>query len=219
MRNSLIAFLCGCAIATGATYWVVNGKLGTALGQISELQGEVSKKQNELLGYTNYTTYLTAGKQTLAEQLKLLSASVVRDEGATEVIEKQVLGMSSTGTVAVWYTVEYSFGFDLGADNYEVRPVSTGIEIRTKRPTLVTSPAVTNLRNKVLSGGVFTDEDAAVKRLYEEASRRAQVQGKAMAMEPAVMALCEKKLIAFLHDFLAKQPGVKVVPAISVVYR
>jgi hypothetical protein len=53
---------------------------------------------------------------------------------------------------------------------------------------------------------------------YETASVRAKAQGTAMASETPILALCEKKLIEFLHGFLAKQPGVKVVPHITVVY-
>lgn len=71
----------------------------------------------------------------------------------------------------------------------------------------------------MVSGGLFTDEKAAIIRLQEEAARRAQQQGQAMASEPAVMALCEKSLTAFLYAFLEKQPGVKSVPRITVVYR
>ena len=78
---------------------------------------------------------------------------------------------------------------------------------------------MSKLRHEVLSGGVLTDEDAAVRELYEEASERARKQGVAMARDDAVVALCEKSLVAFLRDFLAKQPGVKHVPAITVRYR
>lgn len=39
-----------------------------------------------------------------------------------------------------------------------------------------------------------------------------------MSQDPAVIALCEKQLVDFLYDFLAKQSGVKVVPQIRVVY-
>ena len=56
-------------------------------------------------------------------------------------------------------------------------------------------------------------------RLYEEAAQTARKQGEALAADAAVIALCEKRLIAFLHDFIAKQPGVRIVPQITVVYR
>jgi len=208
----------GCGIAAGLTYSVMNGRLSDAYARVSTLEREVSRQESELLGYTKYTTYLTVGKQSLAQQMKLLTATAVREEGVTQVIERSLLGLSSSGTVAIWYTAEYSFGFDLQPENYDVRPADSGIEIRVKKPALVATPAITNLRYQILSGGLFTDERGAVLRLYEEAAKKAQAQGEILAADAAVVALCEKRLIAFLHDFLAKQPGVKIVPQISAVY-
>lgn len=218
MRLYPMLFVLGCGIAAGLSYSVMNGRLSDAYAMVSTLKQEVSHKESELLGYTQYTRYLTIGKQSLAEQMKLLAATVVREESVTQIIERSLLGLPSTGTVAVWYSAEYSFGFDLQADSYDVRPTASGIEVRVKKPTLVTTPAITNLRYRILAGGLFTDERGAVLRLYEEAAKKAQEQGKALASDAAVVALCEKRLIAFLHDFLAKQPGVKIVPQISVIY-
>ncbi|MBL8259611.1 MAG: hypothetical protein JNM60_07385 [Candidatus Competibacteraceae bacterium] len=214
-----ILFVLGCGLATGLTYSVMNGRLSDAYAMVSTLEQEVSRKESELLGYTKYTSYLTVGKQSLAEQMKLLTATMVREEGVTQVIERSLLGLSSTGTVAIWYSAEYSFGFDLQSDSYDVRPIDSGIEVRVKKPALIATPAITQLRYQILSGGLFTDERGAVLRLYEEAAKKAKEQGEAMASDAAVVALCEKRLIAFLHDFLAKQPGVKIVPQISVVYQ
>lgn len=219
MRLYLILFVLGCGIATGLTYSLMNGRLSNAYAMVSTLEKEVSRKESELLGYTKYTSYLTIGKQSLAEQMKLLSATMVREESVTQVIEKSLLGLPSNGTVAIWYSVEYSFGFDLQPDSYDVQPTASGIEIRVKKPALVATPAVTNLRYKILAGGLFTDEQNAVLRLYEEASQTAKQQGEVLASDPAVVALCEKRLAAFLHDFLAKQPGVKIVPQITVTYQ
>ena len=55
-------------------------------------------------------------------------------------------------------------------------------------------------------------------RLDEEAAKNAKEQGEALASDATVVALCEKRLIAFLHDFLARQPGLKIVPQISMTY-
>ena len=219
MRVYPAMFVLGCGIATGLTYSVMDGRLSDAYAMVSTLEKEVSRKESELLGYTRYTSYLTVGKQSLAEQMKLLAATVAREENVTQIIERSLLGLPSTGTVAIWYWAEYSFGFDLQSDSYDVRPTDSGIEVRVKKPALVTTPAITNLRYRILSGGLFTDERGAVLRLYEEAAKKAKEQGEAMASDAAVVALCEKRLIAFLHDFLAKQPGVKIVPQISVVYQ
>lgn len=221
--SSLLKWLLGCglagAVAAGVTHWAMSERLNTAFAHVGELENEVSVTQNHLLGYTRYTRFLTLGKQTLGGQAKLITASVLREEGITQIAEKSALGFSSTGTVAIWHTTEYSFGFDLRPGNYDIRATPTGIEVSVPKPTLLTAPAVTQLRYKVLVGGLFTDEKAAALKLYEAAAQRAAEQGRTMASEPAIQALCEKKLTEFLRDFLAQQPGVKVVPSISVVYR
>jgi hypothetical protein len=45
------------------------------------------------------------------------------------------------------------------------------------------------------------------------------VSGRVLAADDAVVALCEKKLVAFLHDFFAKQPGVARIPNITISYK
>lgn len=207
-----------CALTAGVTWLLMGGRMQQAYDEVQTLQRQVQQTHAELLGYSRYSTYLTVGKQSLAEHLKLLTATVVREEGVTQVVERSVLGFSSTGTVAIWYTVEYPVGYDLQPGSYDIRSTPAGIEIRLHKPALVAQPAVRDLRYKILSGGLFTDEKAAVLKLYEQASAQAAATGKTIASDPAVMALCEKKLIEFLADFLRKQPGVTMVPQIRVVY-
>ena len=60
--------------------------------------------------------------------------------------------------------------------------------------------------------------ELAVLNLYEEASKLARADGLKLESDEEIVALGEKRLIAFLHDFLAKQPGVKHVPTITVLY-
>ena len=69
MRLYLILFVLGCGIATGLTYSLMNGRLSNAYAMVSTLEKEVSRKESELLGYTKYTSYLTIGTQSLAEQM------------------------------------------------------------------------------------------------------------------------------------------------------
>lgn len=218
MKNLHVVVL---VLATsGATYFGMSRMLASSRAEAQELKTVLTSTQENLLGHTNYTTYITVGKQALLGQLKLLTATVVREEGVTQVIERAVLpGLSSTGTVAIWYSVEYSFGFDLQPNNYDVRAAPDGIEVHVKKPSLIATPAVTKLRYKVLAGGFLTDEKEAALKLYEAAALQAKTQGATMATEPPVLALCEKKLVEFLYSFLAKQPGVKVVPQIRVVYQ
>ncbi len=202
-----------------ATYMVLRSLITKAQAEVQELKSVVTRTESELLGHTSYTTYLTAGKQSLVGQVKLLAATVTREEGVTQIVEKSFFrGLTSKGTVAIWHKTEYSFGFNLASDQFDLRAVPAGIEIRVKKPTLVATPAVSNLIHKVLVGGVFVDEKAALLKLIVEASKGAMTRGNAMSSDPAIVALCEKQLVDFVYSFLSKQPGVKVVPRISVVY-
>jgi hypothetical protein len=220
MRRRTLALIAaaGCAIAIATALWAF-ARLQAARQEVALLQKEVTSRTEQLLGFTRYTSYLTVGQQSLAEQMKLLTATVVREEGATQIVEKSVLGLPSTGVVAIWYTAEYAFGYDLRPGSYELRATPRGLEIHLDRPTLVATPAITQLRHRVLSGGLLTDDKGAIIALQQEAAQRAQTQGRAMAAEPAVLALCEKSLTTFLADFLSRQPGVESVPRITVVYR
>ena len=202
----------------GLSWWWMDRQLDQRTLQAQILAQEITRQQKELLGYSRYTSYLTVSKQTLEAQVKLLTATMVRAEGVTQVLERNILGIPSSGTVAIWYTAEYPFGFDLQPGQYDIRPTATDIEVRVKRPRLVATPAVRDLRYQILSGGLFTDEKTAVIDLYAQAARQAQAQGERLASDPAVMALCEKKLTEFLRDFLAKQPGVVAVPHIRIAY-
>jgi len=218
MKNRLI-LAAALAAALFAGWFGARYAGRAADAQAQQLQSLVTTTQKELLGRTSYTSYLTAGKQTLGGQAKLLTATVTREEGLTQIISRIILPhLNSTGTVAIWYAAEYAFGYDLRLGQFDLRATSSGIEVRVRKPALVATPAVSKLTYKVLEGGMLVDEKAAVLKLYEEASGRAQRQGAAMASDPAVVAPCEKKLLEFLYGFIEKQPGVKVVPRITIVY-
>jgi hypothetical protein len=223
----------GAVIAVGATYFVMKGgvsetlqkaadaarQLEAANVRIEELQQVISEKDASLLGYTEYTKYLIAGKQDLAAQAKLITATVRRNEGYVNYLKTVWMGLSSNGAVKVSYTAEYPFGYDLRSEKYEVLPSDNGIEIRIGRPILVATPAVTNMKHEVVSGGMFTNEAEAVIKLQQEAAGRVLAQGQEMARRDEIAALCERQLITTLRDFLMKQPGVKVVPQITVTYK
>jgi hypothetical protein len=219
-RSPGMTWLVGAAaIAAVVTYFVMQGQVRSANERADLLQETVTETERTLLGKTTYVRYLQEGKQQLSAQQKFLAATVHQPHAVTQVIDQSVLGFHSTGTVAIWYSVEYSFGYELGPDQYDVTSDRNGIRILVGKPRLVATPAVTNLRYKVLSGGLLTDEKAAVLKLYAEASKRAKARGERLATEPAIMALCEKQLTTFLREFLLKQPDVMTVPHIAVVYR
>src|SRR6476619_8276668 len=89
----------------------------------------------------------------------------------------------------------------------------------SRGPTVVATPAVRDLHHQVLASGWCTDERAAALKLYEDSSNVARAEGARMQSDAEIVALCERTLTAFLHDFLAKQPGVERVPALTASYK
>ena len=157
-------------VASLATYFALQRLIVKAQAEAQELKSVVTRTESELLGHTSYTSFLTVGKQSMAGQMKLLAATVTREESVTQIVAKSFLpGLTSTATVTISHKTEYSFGYNLQPEQYDLRAVANGIEIRVKKPTLVATPAVSNVRYKVLAGGVFVDANAALLKLTAEA--------------------------------------------------
>ena len=203
-------------LGAGGAYMFAEHK---ARGRIMEVEATATSAKDELLGYTKYPDYITAGKQVMSEQAKFLAAKVVQEYDLVEHIKVGQFGLTSNATVIVHYTVEYSFGYELKPSNFDVRAVPTGIELRIGRPIMVASPAVRPVSYEIASTGLLTDEKGAIIAVQQRLPAIADAKGQAMALEEPIRAVCEKKLVEFLRDFLGKQPGVKYVPAITVVYK
>lgn len=233
-RVAVIWFVTGMLVAAGGTFLLMSERGREAVRELTEkftdtiaqrdrkladLEKVVEEREKTLLGYTEYKKYLTAGKKQLSGKTTLLTATVQRDESYIKYMTTSVVGIKSNGAVKVSYKSEYNFGFDLPPDAYDIRATDSGIEVVVGRPKLVGTPAISNLKHEVLTDGLLTDEKLAVIQLQQDASKRVMQQGLDMAKQAAIAALCEKRLIEFLRDFLAKQPGVQFVPQILVVYR
>lgn len=60
------------------------------------LKSILIQNDSEILGYTRYTSYLSAGKEAMSGQMKLLTATVTREESTTQTIERVVLPQLSS---------------------------------------------------------------------------------------------------------------------------
>jgi hypothetical protein len=186
--------------------------------QVAEVEAQLTRTQEELVGYTSYTTYLAKGKQSLHEQSKFLAASVTREDYWIEHARRDLYVLRSEGTVILKVAAEYSFGFDLSPDKFDLVGDARGIQVKVGRPILVAAPSVSLLAYEFPSKGVLVNEEQVALELMKRLPDDYALKGRAMANEEAIKALCEKKLVGFLRAFLEKQPGVKVVPNITVVY-
>lgn len=216
MKKKIIAIVGAAVIGAAGTYLVLENRTRS---RVIEAQAEATSIKETLLGYNKYTDYLVAGKQIITAQAKFLAAKVVREYDVVENLQAGRFGLKSNATVIVNYSVEYSFGFDLNPDNFELLATPAGIEIKISKPMLVASPAVTPLDYSIPNKGVWIDEKIAIIDIHQRLPALALKHGMAMAQEEPIRALCEKKLVDFLRDFIGKQPGVKQVPAITVVYK
>jgi hypothetical protein len=188
------------------------------LAKLFVVQEELSTTRQDLLGYTQFTDYLTQSKAALTEQMKFLAAKVDREYVQVQHIQQSTLGFNSDATILIRYAVEYSFGFDLRPDTFSISSDKDGITVTLSKPELVASPAVNILAHEIPSTGIFIDEKAAVIALQQQLFALAKRHAVQIQRDEAVIALCEKKFAEFLHDFLEKQPNVKVVPAIKFAY-
>jgi len=217
MRRERLDLLLGCLLAAVVAMTLFHRTDPDAA--IAESMGERTTKDGTLLGYTKYKDYLSASKSVLGERTKFVETTVVRRYTVNRGVESSLLGLKSRGALVVTYAAEFSFGYDLAPGSYDVVDTPAGIEIRVASPTVVAAPAVRDLHHQVLASGWFTDERAAALKLYEDSSNVARAEGARMQGDAEIVALCERTLTAFLHDFLAKQPGVERVPAITVSYK
>lgn len=215
---AIAAFFLGGAGIYGAMHYFDNKEKFDLAARVVNMEQEAVTLKDNLLGYTKYVDYMSITKTAITERMKFLAAKVDRDAVQIQHLQKSFLKLKSDATVMVTYTVEYSVGYDLRPENFSVSAENGSIVVKLKRPELVAAPAVRIVSSEVVGTGLMIDEKTALIELQQKLPDIALAKGQNIPKDEAVVALCEKKLSEFLHDFLAKQPNVKVVPAIRFVY-
>jgi hypothetical protein len=214
MKRVLAGFVAGGLVASSANLWL--RQPGTS---VPDPAAQVSERlQTELFGQTRYTDYLASANAALSGQTQLIAARLRRDERYTRLIRRQRLVFSSDALVEISYRVEYLFGFDLAPGQYALHDTGRQLEIQLGAPQLLAVQVLSQNHDTPVRGWMI-DEDRALNELYRDIPAIAQRQGRQMLASPEVVALCEKQLIAFVADFLARQPGVTRVPHIVVTRR
>lgn len=186
---------------------------------IRKANTELEACQTKLLGYTKFADYLTAGKQNLTDQAASLNVSVLRDYTCLERFTKDKHRLKADVWVVGRYSVAFSFAADLKADSLELVVEPPGIQIKCGQPVMVGSAVVKNAAHEVSVSEILIDERAAFAEVQQKFMNLTHRHGAVVAREDAVRALCKTKIVDCLRDYLAKQPGVKQVPTIVVVFR
>jgi hypothetical protein len=223
MKKFSIAIIMVASISAGAAFWLTRHHFMEAIEEkniaLLAAEREVTTVRENLMGYTKFIQHIEVGKKTLSEKMRFLAATVVQSDTYIQKINVQKLRVfNGDADVIVRYTTEYSFGFDVSPQNFDITSDDKGIQIKIGKPILVTSPSVTPTSHDIPNSSVFVDEKEIVIQTHQQLPKIAEKRGKAMLNEEPIRALCEKKLIEFFSAFLAKQ-GVKHIPPITITYR
>ena len=210
--------LCACVVYLFMEYRA-HGERNHALANVLSVQAELAAKNKKLEGYSKYLDYLAAGKVVVADNAKSLVGKVVREYVHMEKIPKEKLKQDTDTRMVVKYSVEFTFGADLKSDSFDVLPTTAGIEVQIGRPVLIGAPITKPLSHDIVGAGVLLDEPAVVKEVNAKLFTLAQWHAPSVAAEEATRALCRVKLMEFLHDFLARQPGVTQLPGVYTIFK
>lgn len=191
----------------------------TVSAHAAEAEEQLLAAQAELGAYSKYSEYLPKAKQALAEQAKTLVANVGREETLSLRVQRDMQTFRADGAVNMNVVVGYVFGFELDPAKFDLTRTLQGIQLKLPAPTLVASPAVKLVAYETSTRGMVINDENAALELTRRAGEEFAAKGKAMiAQDEAIKALCEKLLVAQLRSFLEKQPGVKMLPNISISY-
>jgi hypothetical protein len=223
MDTLIIFAIAGCLFSAAVVYVVQDyrrhGERQDALDNVLSVKAEVLKIKKTLLGYTKYMDYLAPAKQAVSEKAKSLVVKIVREQVHVENIKSDPERPKPDVTVIFKYLVEYTIGFDLKPDSFDIVSTTSGIEIKVGKPSNVSTPFIRTHSHEISSGGSLPDEVSVLKEIQDKLPALASEHGVAIASEASIRALCEKKLIELLGSFLTVQTGVSQVPGIFVIYR
>lgn len=224
MEIGVIFFvIVACAVCASVVYvsmeYRLYGERREGLDKLLKVQTEVAAKQKQIDAFSKYTDYLPAAKKHAIEHTRTLTTKITREYAYNETFQKEPMNLSAVVTVAVRQSAQYTFGIELKAEEFDVHMGADCIEVMAKKPTLIGSPTITTLSHDVSVPGVLKDEQAVLKDIKQKCLTLARHKAPQIASEEAVLALCEKKLVAVLREFLVQQPDVVQLPGISVMYR
>ena len=223
MEVGTFILIAACLVTAALVYFSLEyrlyGERQEALNRLMRAQAETAAFRKELAGYTSHAEYLAAAKQELSAKAKAISIKVLREYVYVENICQPPLLVMPVGVVIVRYTSEFSFGFDLKPENFDIVATETGLEIHVPKPIFTSPPNVKTQPHEIPIEGVITDEIGVVAAVHKRIGDMALQYGVFVASDPAVLALCSDKLASAVRAFLTTQPGVKQVPAMVVTYK
>jgi hypothetical protein len=216
---ALIACLLGAALVYVFLAVRHHGENQVIIDKLNAAEAATAAVEKKLLGYTKYAEHLEVCKKTVAEQLKPPIAKVTRDYVHVEKIAKDHFELKSDATVIVRYTVDFAFGMDLSAGALDVIDAANGVGLKMSRPSLLGDPVVKPQSHQIICETDVSDSPAMLAEVHGKFALLAKRYGAAISSEEALRAMCKLKVQEGLRDALARQNGVRQVPAIFADYK
>lgn len=201
-------------VVVGVTGYLAASKAGK---RAAELEEQLAAAQQEVAAVTKFGEILSKAKADLAAAGKSLNVTLVEDVQRIELLPKGP-GVKADGKVTLDLAVEYEFGFDLAADRIELAAAGKGAQLKLAAPVLAGVPAVRVKSFAFPPRAVTGDEAALAQEIAGRLAAEFEVRGRVLAENEAIRAVCEKRVLDHINAFIGKQPGLRVAPAVALVY-
>lgn len=202
------------AIAIGAYL-----KISKASTHAAELEEQLATTKEELAAFSKYIDHLPKAKESLIESGEKLATTIEDETTWVERGQKGVSPFKLDGNAVLKLSIEYTFGFELAADKFDLVVADKGIQVKLGKPRLLGTPNVTISSAEFPPKVLMVAEDAAAQEILQKAMPSLEERGQALGQNDAVRFIAEKRLIEHVRGVFAKQKDVKLVPDISVVYQ
>lgn len=183
----------------------------------AELEEQLAAAQQDVAAVTKFGEPLAKAKADLAAAGKSLNVTLVEEVQRIETLPKGPSARADA-KVTLQLAVEYEFGFDLAAERIELAASGKGVQLRLPAPALAGLPVVRVTSFAFPPRTVTGDEAALAQEMAARLVAEFEVRGKVLAENEAIRAVCDKRVLDHVNAFIGKQPGLRVAPAVSLVY-
>ncbi len=186
----------------------------TLTDQLLKAEAEVATTKKTLQGYTQYATYLEASRQSAADALKAPVLKLTREVVQVESLPLGQHKLKAEATVIIRYAVEFAFALDVSPAGLALTELSNGVGLKIVRPSLFGEPKIKTLSSLVICSAEVPDKPTLLADLQAQFVPQARVYGNTLASEEAVRNLCKFRAMEAVRDAMARQSGVRHVPAV-----
>ncbi|APW45901.1 hypothetical protein [Rhodoferax antarcticus] len=210
--------LTGAVLAASLVYVVMKvshfGESQMLADKLLRVETEAANTKKELQGYSHYITCLDASRQTAGDALKGPVLTLTREYVQVEKLARGQHQLSADATVVVRYAVEFAYALNVSSAGLALAQATNGVSLKITRPSLLGDPKIKTLSSQIICALDVPDKQAVLADLQGKFAPQARGYGATLAGEETVRNLCKLKAMEAVRDAMARQSGVRHVPAV-----